>query len=328
MNKLKKFEKLVSALPGPGDIASLHGALWPAARLGKEAGLSADEVVNRLCDGVTATGRDPRTRLRDIERTVHNAFQGTEILCRVRASAAVQELFEEGFERIARKGEGIAKYDLWEMSNPRPGDDPGGDGILFVQTLYGAEDHLCLGKDCTATAVKPRNCWLDDLRHNGNRHAQFIVNPFSGKEFPLANGKLSKRCDAAVARWPYVLAEFDPPKGSDLFPLPQQLAFWAAVPLPIAALIYSGNKSIHAIVALGDEITSKNDWDRIVKGQLFRNLLSPLGADASTANPSRFSRLPGHVRSDTGREQRLLYLCSQPKHGGIIGTCDFRNQTP
>jgi hypothetical protein len=321
MNKMKKFERLISALPRPGDIASLHGALWPAARLGKEAGLSADAVVNRLCDGVAATGRDPRTRRRDIERTVHNAFQGMGSPGHVRASTAARERFEEGFERIAKNGEGIAEYDLWEMSNPRPGDDPGGDGILFLRTLYGPEDHLCLGKDCTATAVKPRDYWLDDLHRHGNRHAQFIVNPFTGKEFPIANGKLSKRCDAAVARWPYVLAEFDPPKGSDLFPLRKQLAFWAAVPLPIAALIYSGNKSIHAIVALGDEITSKNDWDRIVKSQLFRNLLSPLGADASTANPSRFSRLPGHVRSDTGREQRLLYLCKQPKNGRIIGTC-------
>jgi hypothetical protein len=94
------------------------------------------------------------------------------------------------------------------------------------------------------------------------------------------------------------------------------LEFWAAVPLPIAALTYSGNKSIHAIISLCGEINSEDEWNELVKGRIFHDLLAQLGADSNTANPARFSRFPGFLRD--GKLQKLLYINANPSCDGIF----------
>lgn len=77
----------------------------------------------------------------------------------------------------------------------------------------------------------------------------------------------------------------------------------------VDCVVYSGGKSIHCW--LRADAADHSDWQGRVK-QLHGKLVD-YGADPSTANLSRLSRLPGAVRTDNGnRVQALLYLRNIP----------------
>ena len=85
--------------------------------------------------------------------------------------------------------------------------------------------------------------------------------------------------------------------------------FWGAAlnELPVVALIDSGNKSLHAWIRVPDVHTFE-EWKIKIEQKFFEQCLKPLGIDTACKNPSRMSRLPGCIRKETGRWQRLLYL--------------------
>ena len=89
--------------------------------------------------------------------------------------------------------------------------------------------------------------------------------------------------------------------------------------LPVKSQVFSGGKSIHALVDLssipdGKSVVDLESWDAIVKKNFFGQI-APLGFDKATSNPARLSRLPGMYRSDKGTFQQLLYLC---QNGGQL----------
>ena len=90
-----------------------------------------------------------------------------------------------------------------------------------------------------------------------------------------------------------------------------QIRFWSAVKLPIVALIDTGGKSIHAWVQVSKlaTVNTLEQWQENIKIKLYDRILAPLGVDAACSNPSRLSRLPGHLRD--GNYQRLLWLSSE-----------------
>jgi hypothetical protein len=106
------------------------------------------------------------------------------------------------------------------------------------------------------------------------------------------------------------MAEFDDISRAD------QLAFWATIPLPIAALIDSGGKSIHALIAV-QGIANCAEWQRRIEDDLYARYLVPLGVDPACRNEARLSRLPGHLR-DGETWQRLLYLNPTPMSQPLI----------
>ncbi len=99
-----------------------------------------------------------------------------------------------------------------------------------------------------------------------------------------------------VAAFRYALVE------SDSMPLPEQEAVYRGLALPVAALVYSGGKSLHAIVHI-DADSNEEYRERV---QFLYGVLEKNGCavDKQNRNPSRLSRLPGVTRS--GREQKLL----------------------
>jgi hypothetical protein len=111
--------------------------------------------------------------------------------------------------------------------------------------------------------------------------------------------------DINVTVFRFVLLE------SDALPLDLQVSLLGFVPLPIAAILCSGGKSLHAWVKL--DAKDAGDY-RAQVGDLFR-ILAPLGFDGKNKNPSRLSRLPG-ARRQIGASgdgmQRLLYLNPAP----------------
>ena len=96
--------------------------------------------------------------------------------------------------------------------------------------------------------------------------------------------------DENVAAWRYALVE------SDNMSIEKQYSTIQALELPVALLVHSGGKSLHAIVRI--DAKSKNEYREKV------NLLyevceaNGLKVDPNNKNPSRLSRLPGVRRGD------------------------------
>jgi len=111
-------------------------------------------------------------------------------------------------------------------------------------------------------------------------------------------------CDIDVVRHDYLLAE------SDTLPLPVQAALlhrMIDVGMPIASAVFTGGKSIHALIRIN---ASSGEEFRSESRRIFSRL-THLGFDPSTGNASRMARIPGCIRTlPDGREarQQLLYL--------------------
>jgi hypothetical protein len=93
-----------------------------------------------------------------------------------------------------------------------------------------------------------------------------------------------------------------------------QASVLAKLPLPIKAIIDTGNKSLHADVELNGGAE---------QGRAILNELYTLGFDT---NPSIscLERMPGSIRKigardESGTQQRLLYLNPEPKKEPILG---------
>lgn len=102
--------------------------------------------------------------------------------------------------------------------------------------------------------------------------------------------------DRNVTAFRYALVE------SDVLPIQEQLAAYQKLELPIACLVHSGGKSVHAIVHI--DATDESEYRKRV---LFMySFLSAHGlvVDQANKNPSRLSRLPGVLRN--GNRQKLL----------------------
>ncbi|MDX9980129.1 MAG: PriCT-2 domain-containing protein [Lentisphaeria bacterium] len=102
--------------------------------------------------------------------------------------------------------------------------------------------------------------------------------------------------DANITEFRFCLVE------SDHVPVERQHAIYQALELPIAALVHSGGKSLHAIVRI-DAGDAKEFRDRV--DYLYQVCeKNGLKIDRNNRNPSRLSRLPGATRN--GNPQRLV----------------------
>jgi hypothetical protein len=193
----------------------------------------------------------------------------------------------------------------------------------LLEALYAPTDVLFIG-DTNRVDIRAVHEWMDRY-HDGYAFApQIIPNPLSGQPGRKKDGGWSYRCDGCVAKFRFAVVEFDqvPPPlrepGAPVgaWPIEAQAQFWAgAIELgwPVAALIHSGGKSIHAWLTVN--AVDVRDWELNVEQRLFAELLVPLGVDSTCKNESRLSRMPGAFRAEKGQWQRLLYL--NPNAGGV-----------
>jgi hypothetical protein len=102
--------------------------------------------------------------------------------------------------------------------------------------------------------------------------------------------------DSNVTDFRFALVE------SDNLTLDEQYSLLLELRVPIAALVYSGGKSIHAIVRIG----AKDLAEYKARVQFLYEYCNKSGLtiDPANRNPSRLSRLPGVLRN--GKEQRLI----------------------
>ncbi len=89
---------------------------------------------------------------------------------------------------------------------------------------------------------------------------------------------------------------------SDKMPIDQQRGVYEKLQLPIAALVHSGNKSLHAIVRI--EAPDKAEYAKRVDLLYQVCDKNGLAIDRANRNPSRLSRMPGVMRN--GQKQFLV----------------------
>lgn len=213
-------------------------------------------------------------------------------------------------------GERYTESDLFEASPIKPSDDFARDGILLVENLFKPGElinfvtdfKISLNKDKTEKAI-PHGYGSTIERDNLAAEWEFgmpqskaggwmRMNPMDGKGI----------ADKNVTSFRHILLEFDS------MPLDLQLSLFHKLNLPIAAILTSGGKSVHAWVRSNaiDETAYRDDSNMLLE------MLGCFGLDKKNKNPSRLSRLPGVIREIGGagdNRQRLLYLNPKPGSG-------------
>jgi hypothetical protein len=149
------------------------------------------------------------------------------------------------------------------------------------------------------------------IRDQGTPHSEAgaWVRPNPVKDH--GSGKCGAVTNADVTSYRFCLLE------SDALTVELQLSLWARLPLPVAAIIQSGGRSVHAWVMLN----CSNAQEYRTKVERIYSLLARFGICSSNKNPSRLSRLPGAQR-EIGKHgdgaQRLLYLNPEPSETAIF----------
>jgi hypothetical protein len=194
------------------------------------------------------------------------------------------------------KGCRCDEADLFHASPWRPLEEPAFDALPILAGLFYGDELVNVCAEHGAGITKTRDDWMRFIRDNGvpsgSIGCMFRPNPVSG----TPTGENGGWTDADVTSHRFAVVE------SDLLPFDLQISVIARLPLPIAAIIFSGGKSYHALVRVDapDAVAYRRDVGRML------GLLHPLGFDKSTGNPSRMSRLPGATRGES--QQRLVYL--------------------
>jgi hypothetical protein len=125
-----------------------------------------------------------------------------------------------------------------------------------------------------------------------------ILPLYDAKFFSINPLTAAGRADANVTAYRNFLIELD---GGTM---DEQLHYIAELEMPWTSCVYSGGKSLHFIIALEESLPDEAAYRRLA-AHLHAAVEK---ADHSTKNPSRLSRLPGVIRPDTGKEQRLIRL--------------------
>lgn len=320
-----RYQAALAKIPAPG--TGCHPKLLSAANYGLRAGRAADVLFQEIKTHVPAGKRVVADKeIHDAINKAVNTLDGAPIVAPPQALAHRLVNGDAVRGRYIAEGAGWTEERVMRASTVPIPADPAEHAALLLATLYAPDDLLFLGTrtDVGEGNIKRADEWVSELHGCAPecRPEHLIPNPLTGAWGKNKAGSDSLRCDETVAKFMVCLGEFD------TLSFEQQIQFWAAIPLPIMALIHSGGKSLHAFLAPGC-IASLSQWRAEVKGEIFDRLLVPLGVDPSCCNPSRLSRLPGAIRPGTDRYQRLLYLCPQPPGYAITETnCDDHSEAP
>lgn len=192
---------------------------------------------------------------------------------------------------------------------PIPEDwDPAGQLIQYLQALFEPAENVGYVTESWEKDGKwlpSRGSWsrtagelIQELSQCGGDLGKVLGDwqPAAGAwiRFNPLDGKGCKNDN--VTEYRFALVE------SDSVPLPKQKALMEALQLPCAAMVYSGGKSIHAIVRV--DAADYGEYRRRVEYLYEVCRKNGLEPDTQNKNPSRLSRMPGITRG--GSKQYLL----------------------
>jgi hypothetical protein len=295
--KKATLEKEIQRCPSEG--SGVHSWIWACANLGAEEDVPESQLVQMIKDSMS---RAPSPR-NEVETAVQKAMNGHGKKSKITFKKI--SVRERVFRRLAQSP--LSCRDLVSMSpipvgSPTDLQDQRSNLAALLRNLYEPQELVWLGERFdTLAGIKQAERWAQIIEQGGRIPSQWIPNPLDGKEHDIG-GKMSYRCDDAVCAFKYVVCE------CDRFPTEMQAAFWMKNKrnFPLVAIIYSGGKSLHAILKSG--IKTREGWENVIENGLFPKTLVPLGFDPQTRNESRLSRTPGHYRSEKGKLQSLLWM--------------------
>jgi hypothetical protein len=291
---LAAYHSALKHMPASGG-GGAHVALLPAAYKGRRAGLAKAQIKVDLWR-VTRNHGTRKVTDTEINGAIERAFSTD----RPKRVTPLRKIDGPGeFAKICARGRGATVADLWDASPVRPAWPPAQHAVELLERCYLPGERLFIGREYDRGPVLTAREWVEKFRRGWPVPEFVIPNSLSGAPGVAKNGKPSLRCDASVVDHAVAVVEFDG------IPLATQVEFFAGLPLDIVALIYSGKKSIHGWISVN--IHDAEEWQARVAEQLFDELTA-MGVDRSCKNASRLSRMPGHLRAETGRWQRLLYL--------------------
>ncbi len=297
----RRFSESLRQCPHAG--GGVHSWVMSCANLAAIAGIPAAEAERNILQAMTR----PPSPSAEVAAAIRKAYAetvpggaGANYTPRQVAPAKPKPLPMTA-QAFIRRGDGAEESDWWAASPVRIDWEPGSrDALAVLDALYAPDDFLFIGERYGAEVLTVRE-WRARIARGGPVPPHIIPNTVTGREHPLADGKLSRRGDSAVCGYRYAVAEFDSMGKAE------QLAFWWGFrSAPIVALIDSGGKSVHAWLKV--DAPDRAAWERDVEQKLFARVLCPLGCDPQCRNEARLSRLPGHFRRENNQWQRLLYL--------------------
>ena len=328
-NRQERYEAALRELPRPGKGDGFHTGMLGVANYGHAAGIPRETVEADLI-AIAQTG-SRKVPPREIRSAIDHAW-GTSTLStstrpmsrRARARAARRAAIERDrreAEQLAAARRALAaagsrravaaetlrdlgvlrsaeaeqiealRCELWHRSPVLIGGDP--DWRLCLESLYSPGEWIWIGGSMEpgipAENLRTVEDWLRIEQPRGNF---WIPNPLSGSCGLSQDGKPSYRCDAVVADRRFILVEMDS------IGRVEQLAWWLGQTIvAVAAIVDSGNKSIHALLPT---------WQFGAQIEHAFTELVLIGADPTGRTRSRLSRLPGARRGS--RRQELYYL--------------------
>lgn len=236
----------------------------------------------------------------------------------ITAGTIVKMARENGW-RPSQRDDGTPARELdWEdfiggnKSNDGPdnpvGNSPAQQLITYLETLFEASENVgyvtsCWEKDgrylpSKGSYDRTAGQLIEALSRCGGDIGSVLgdCNPNAGAwiRFNPLDGRGVK--NENVTEFRYALVE------SDSMPLEEQRIAMDQLQLPIAALVYSGGKSVHAIVRI--EAGNYDEYRKRVDYLYEVCRRKGLDIDRQNRNPSRLSRMPGIMRGE--KQQTLL----------------------
>jgi hypothetical protein len=309
---MSAVEKYQTALASPGGWgAGSHSWLMSAANLAIIAGRDPGQAFNEIKAAI-----DPRTIDREIISAINRAMAdhregGTYSRAYTPKPKPVVKDGKEAFDRVAARGRYTTMEEFVAASPVDIPESPAEQTVLFLSTCYRPDDLLFMGSrlepGLPGRNIKQVAEWVDWLQSGGAVPEFFIPNPLTGTWAPTkTSDRQSLRGDRNIKSFRFVVVEFDTKT------IQEQCLFFSGITLAIQSLTYSGGKSIHGLIDLNDDHIERLDqWDEQVKTEFFFRRMTPMGADGACSNPSRLSRVPGHLRANKQRMQRLIWLAQE-----------------
>lgn len=186
--------------------------------------------------------------------------------------------------------------------------NPVQDLIRYLETLFDSSDNVGYVTETWEKDGKylpTKGCWdrtageLIQLLNNCNGDIGSVIGDYRKEagawiRFNPLDGKGIRNDN--VTEYRYALVE------SDSEELDKQNALIRELELPVATLVYSGKKSLHAIVKI--DAGDYNEYRKRVEYLYSICKKNGLKVDTQNKNPSRLSRMPGIIRN--GKKQFLI----------------------
>ncbi len=168
----------------------------------------------------------------------------------------------------------------------------------FFSCLFEEDEGICLSTNPQGTTVHT----VAFYRYP-EKYSFISINPLHmGKDLnpteEYHKADKGRRADINVSSYRNLLIEMDKME------LPAQLEHMRTIELPYSTCVFSGGKSYHWIISLKTPVSTRTEYNRLVS-----RVYSAVGRDLvdhACKNPSRFSRVPGHIRLDKNRIQDLI----------------------